>query len=95
MARFYPCTAAMFETVAKAFVDSLTVYAALGLLFALIFVWVEVERLDTQARGAGAGFRLLILPGVVAFWPLFLQRWARGMAEPPLETNPHRSASSR
>jgi len=94
MARSSPCMAAMFETLVKAFVYSLTAYAALGLLFAFVFVWVGIERLDAQARGAGIGFRLLILPGVAAFWPLFLQRWAKGSPEPPLETNSHRRASA-
>jgi hypothetical protein len=84
--------AAMFETLVTAFVYALSVYAGLGLLFALAFVWVGVERLDTQARGAGFGFRLLILPGVAAFWPLFLKRWVHGMAEPPVEINSHRRA---
>jgi hypothetical protein len=84
----------MFETLVEVFVDSLTAYSALGLLFALWFVWKGVERLDSQARGARLGFRLLILPGIAAFWPLFLARWVRGVSEPPLEQNSHRRASA-
>ena len=83
----------MFEIVVTIFVDVLTAYAALGLAFAAVFAFVGVQRLDTQARGAGAGFRLLILPGVAAFWPLFLSRWVRGVSEPPVERNPHRQVS--
>ncbi len=75
-------------------VDSLTVFVGVGLVFALAFVWFGVERLDRQARGAGIGFRLLVLPGVAAFWPLFVQRWARGVAEPPVEINSHRRATA-
>jgi len=80
----------MFETLAKIFVYALGIYAGLGLIFAVLFVWVGVQRLDPEAQGSGIGFRLLILPGVAAFWPMFLQRWARGIAEPPMERNPHR-----
>ena len=84
----------MFETLVTAFVYTLIAYAAAGLAFAVLFVWFGVEHLDSEARGAGMGFRLLILPGVAAFWPLLLQRWVRGVTEPPMETNPHRRAST-
>lgn len=80
----------MFETLVKAFVHALTAYAGLGLAFALLFVSFGVQRLDSEAQGSGIGFRLLITPGVAAFWPLFLYRWARGIVEPPVEKNPHR-----
>ena len=81
-------TAAMFETLVKAFVYALTAYAGLGFVFAVPFVWFGVRRLDAEAHGSGIGFRLLILPGVAAFWPLFLYRWTRGVKEPPVEKNP-------
>ena len=84
----------MFEALVVAFVYALAAYTAFGLLFAVAFVWVGVERMDSQARGARVGFRLLILPGVAAFWPLFLRRWARGETEPAVESNSHRRASA-
>jgi len=80
----------MLETFAKTFVYTLVAYAILGLVFAVPFVWTGVQRLDSEARGSGIGFRLLILPGVAAFWPMFLSRWRRGIIEPPVEKNPHR-----
>jgi hypothetical protein len=80
----------MFETFIKAFVYVLETYAGLGLIFAVPFVWFGVQRVDSEARGSGTGFRLLILPGVAAFWPMFLYRWTRGTVEPPVEKNPHR-----
>jgi hypothetical protein len=83
----------MFETLAKAFVYSLETYAGLGLVFAVPFVWFGVQHLDSEAQGSGVGFRLLILPGIAAFWPMFLYRWRRGINEPPVEKNPHRVPS--
>jgi hypothetical protein len=80
----------MFETLVKTFVYALATYTGLGLVFAVPFVWSGVQRLDSQARGSSVGFRLLILPGVAAFWPMFLYRWRRGVVEPPVEKNPHR-----
>ena len=84
----------MFETLAKIFVYVLETYAGLGFMFSVLFVWIGVQRLDSEAQGSGIGFRLLILPGVAAFWPLFLQRWTRGVVDPPVERNPHRGLSN-
>ena len=83
----------MLETFTKAIVYALAAYASLGLVFAVPFVWLGVQRLDSEAQGSGIGFRLLILPGVTAFWPIFLYRWRRRIAEPPIEKNPHRLSS--
>ena len=74
--------AAMFESLAKAFVYALETYAGLGLIFAVPFVWLGVQRLDFTARGSGIAFRLLILPGVVALWPMFVFRRRQGIVEP-------------
>lgn len=83
-------TAKMLEILAKAFVYTLAGYAGVGLVFAVPFVWRGVQRLDSEAQGSGIGFRVLVLPGVVAFWPMFLCRLTRGIAEPPVEKNSHR-----
>jgi len=83
----------MLEIFAKAIVYTLAVYVGLGLVFAVPFVWLGVQLLDSEAEGSGIGFRLLILPGVAAFWPMFLYRWSERIAEPPTETNPHRLSS--
>lgn len=80
----------MLETVAKVFVDVLAVYVGLGILFAFTFVTAGVARLDPEARGSTWGFRAIIFPGVVAFWPLLLSRWMRGITEPPAQKDPHR-----
>jgi len=86
--------AAMFEIFAKTFVDGLEAYVAIGIVFALPFVCLGVQHVDNEARGSGVGFRLLILPGVVACWPMFLYRWTRGVVEPPIERNRHRDTAT-
>jgi hypothetical protein len=80
----------MYERLAAVFVFALLAYAALGFLFAVAFVSSGVTRMDPEAQGTKLGFRLIIIPGVMAFWPLLLKRWIRGATEPPLERNPHR-----
>ena len=79
----------MYEAIAILFVYSLYAYTALGVAFALAFVTVGVKRIDAQAVGSNVGFRLLIFPGSVAFWPLLLRLWVSGKEEPPEERNPH------
>jgi hypothetical protein len=64
-------------------------YVAAGLLFAIAFVLAGVKRVDPAATGGTWGFRLIIVPGVVAFWPLLAARWARGRS-PAEEHNAHR-----
>lgn len=80
----------MYEAFAKALAYALEAYTLLGLVFGGIFVTAGVQKLDSEARGSSLGFRLLILPGVAAFWPMLLARWVRGLADPPVEKNPHR-----
>jgi hypothetical protein len=80
----------MVERIANLMVIALYVYAAIGFFFALAFVAVGVKRIDSQAVGSSLGFRLLIFPGSVAFWPMLLRRWLAGNREPPEEENPHR-----
>lgn len=80
----------MYERVAIWFVEALSFYAALGVVFAVTFVTRGVQRIDPIARGSGIVFRLLILPGSAAFWPLLLNRWIRGDRDVPEERNPHR-----
>ena len=86
--------AARVDFVGELFAYALEAYSAAGLLFAAVFVF-RVQRLDSEAQGSSIGFRFLVAPGVAALWPLFLSRWLRHCAEPPLEKNSHRLAANK
>jgi len=58
-------------------VTALGAYAAIGVVFAVLFVTRGVGRVDPAARGSSWAFRLLVLPGVAALWPLMLLKWVR------------------
>ncbi len=59
------------------FVRLLAAYGAVGLVFAAAFIARGIQRVDPVAAGAPIGFRLIILPGVTALWPLMAVRWAK------------------
>jgi hypothetical protein len=53
------------------------VYLLAGLLFGVAFLAVGVSRIDPAARGTSVRFRLLILPGTIALWPILATKWAK------------------
>lgn len=68
---------ASIETV-EAILQGVALYLAAGVVFAVLFLLLGLSRIDNGAKGAGLGFRLLILPGLIALWPLMLIRWFSG-----------------
>ena len=54
-----------------------TVYAAVGIVFAIVFVIAGIGVVDPVARSSSTGFRLVVMPGCAALWPLLLRRWMR------------------
>ena len=51
-----------------------SLYLAAGIIFGCWFVTAGVARLDANARNAPFGFRILILPGTIALWPVLLAK---------------------
>jgi len=76
--------------IAGTFLILLVIYLACGLVFAIPFAMIGARRIDPHARHGSWGFRLCIVPGATALWPLLLRRWAGGVHEPPEEYNAHR-----
>jgi len=79
--------------MAAVFLTALGVYLACGLAFAIPFALVGVKKIDPHALHGSWGFRLLIIPGTMAFWPLLLKRWTGGTQHPPEERTVHRLAA--
>lgn len=69
-------------------------YMFAGLVFSAIFVVFGIQRVDSDAQGPNIGFRLIIIPGLCAFWPLLATRWMRGKGK-PTERNAHRRAAAK
>lgn len=80
----------MSLVIAKVIVAVFEAYILTGLAFALMFLPRGVTRVDPRVAAAPKTLRVLILPGIVALWPLFAWRWIAGTHE-PVEENPHRA----
>lgn len=80
--------------IAAMFLIALGIYLACGFVFAIAFALVGAKRIDPHAAAGTRSFRLLIIPGVMAFWPVLLKRWMSGAHHPPEENNAHRSAAA-
>ena len=52
------------------------IYAGLGLAIAIPFIIVGIQRTTEAARDSSPIFRLLVLPGAVALWPIVLKEWS-------------------
>jgi hypothetical protein len=52
-------------------------YLSAGLIFAIPFLIKGVTAIDEVAGGSKWGFRLIILPGTMVFWPLLLKKWIK------------------
>ena len=73
-------------------IQALKLYFTAGLIFAVFFSLFGVQRIDPGVRGLAPFFRLIIIPGVSIFWPLFALRLVRGK-QYPIEQTAHRQAA--
>jgi len=56
----------------------LLAYVAVGAGVGVALIARGIEQMDPAAHAAPWTFRLLILPGVVALWPILVRRWRQG-----------------
>lgn len=75
----------MSEGAAELLVLGLGIYAAIGVLVGLIYVFGGAGRIDPAAKGKGLPFRvrLMILPGIAGLWPVMLTKLLT-QTEPPV-----------
>ena len=57
------------------------VYLLLGVLFVIPFLIKGLAKVDEGTHGSTIGFKIIIIPGVVVFWPFLLKKWMRPVKE--------------
>ena len=62
------------ETIIDVFLGILTFYAVFGLLFGLYFLFIGATKMDPLLADSKKGVRILLFPGVIATWPLFIKK---------------------
>jgi hypothetical protein len=60
----------------------IAVYLFAGLVFAIPFVIKGVTKMDEGAHGSKWGFRIIIIPGTIVFWPFLLKKWMKNHNRP-------------
>ena len=81
--------------IAAGFLILLGIYLACGLVFAVPFVFKGAGKQDPPAAKGTWGFRILIIPGSMALWPVMLRRWMSGASNPPEERDAHRRRAAK
>ncbi len=52
-------------------------YLVLGFIFTIVFLFKGLSKVDPLTIDVGAFFKLLIIPGLVVFWLIFLRKWLK------------------
>lgn len=80
--------------LAEIIIYTISIYLAIGFLFAIWFVVFGITKLDDSAKNTSIGFRFLIFFGAIPFWILLAKRFWKG-EKLPLEKNEHRTEAEK
>jgi len=53
------------------------IYLLVGVLFVIPFLMKGLNKIDEEAHGSTIGFKIIIIPGVIVFWPVLLSKWIK------------------
>ena len=51
------------------------IYLLGGVLFVIPFLMKGLKEIDEGAHDSTIGFKIIIIPGVIVFWPVLLSKW--------------------
>lgn len=67
----------MTLALARGLLDVFAIYLAIGVAVSLPLAMFGLGRIDAGAKAVPAMFRVLVLPGLIAMWPLFVLRLSK------------------
>ena len=53
------------------------IYLIAGALFVIPFLYKGIHVTDESVHGSSIGFYIIIIPGVIVFWPILLKKWMK------------------
>lgn len=77
----------MNEPMIQVILIIVLIYLLIGVVFVIPFLAKGLTKVDQGAHGGTIGFKIIIIPGVVVFWPVLLNKWIKTKAE---EARKHR-----
>lgn len=63
------------ESIVQILLNLISLYLVAGGIFSILFLWKGILQVDKGAAGTSKKFKLLLFPGLLIFWPIFLNRW--------------------
>ncbi|MFK7970620.1 MAG: hypothetical protein AB8F95_09640 [Bacteroidia bacterium] len=67
----------MTEQIAQIILFIAAAYLAIGLIFSVFFYLKGMSKIDAITAESTWGFKLIVFPGVIAFWPFLLSKWRK------------------
>ncbi|MEO6734024.1 MAG: hypothetical protein ABIN01_22570 [Ferruginibacter sp.] len=62
---------------------AVAVYLGCGVIFSFFFIRKGMKAIDPDGtHGSSAGFKIIIIPGVITFWWLLLKKWRKATPSP-------------
>ena len=52
-------------------------YLFIGLIFSIFFYPKGIKKIDEVAIAGSLGFKLIVFPGIIFFWPFLLSKWIK------------------
>jgi len=65
----------MLQIIVMILLIIVALYLICGLLISFFFLAKGLSQIDEGTHGTGIGFRIIILPGMIVFWPVLLKKW--------------------
>jgi hypothetical protein len=59
------------------FLTAIAAYLFAGIVFTIFFQAKGLSKIDEGVQGSSWGFRIIIIPGCIVFWPLLLKKWGK------------------
>jgi len=67
--------------IAEIILIIVALYLLLGVVFVIPFLTKGLTKVDEGAQGGTIGFKIIIIPGVIVFWPVLLNKWMKASRE--------------
>jgi hypothetical protein len=67
--------------IAEIILIIVALYLLLGVVFVIPFLTKGLTKVDEGAHGGTIGFKIIIIPGVIVFWPVLLNKWMKASRE--------------